>query len=233
MIRAEVLDALLEAGASAEMIVAAVKAAASAEEAKRGERRARDAARQRRVRGARAASAESRSSCVTPRDGTDVPPNEINLTPHSPRSSDEDLAPLAGKLAAAWNEGPGKKGALPCRGINPGRRAALRARLREHGEAGLFEAVRNLATSEFHCGRNPRGWKASLGWLLGNTEAFQRMIELTPSAEGARPPMSPEEQLASVERSAALLDRMGRADEAAEMRRTAAKLRQQLQPGGE
>ena len=113
MIRAEVLDALLEAGASAEMIVAAVKAAASAEEAKRGERRARDAARQRRVRGARAASAESRSSCVTPRDGTDVPPNEINLTPHSPRSSDEDLAPLAGKLAAHGTKGPERRAPCP------------------------------------------------------------------------------------------------------------------------
>ena len=233
MIRAEVLDALLEAGASAEMIVAAVKAAASAEEAKRGERRAKDAARQRRIRGVRVAAAESRAARVTPRDSTDIPPNDINLTPHSPRSSDEDLAPLAERLAAAWNEGPGRKGALSCRGVNPGRRAALRARLREHGEEGLFDAVRNLGTSEFHCGGNPRGWKASLGWLLGNAEAFQRMIELTPSAEETRPPMSPAEQLASVERSAALLDRMGRGDEAAEMRRTAAKLRQQLQPGGE
>jgi hypothetical protein len=136
-------------------------------------------------------------------------------------------------LAAAWNEGPAKAGALPCRAVNPGRRTALRARLREHGEAALFEAVRNLGTSEFHCGGNPRGWKASLGWLLGNAEAFQRMLELTPSAEPTRPPMSPEEKLASVERSAALLDRMGRADEAAEMRATAEKLRRQLQPGGE
>ena len=233
MIRAEVLDALLEAGASAEMIVAAVKAAASAEEAKRGERRAKDAARQRRVRALRAGTEESQPARVSPRDATDAPPNERDLTPLSPRSSDEDLAPLAGELAEAWNDGPAKAGALPCRAFNPGRRAALRARLREHGKAGLFEAVRNLGTSEFHCGGNPRGWKASLGWLLGNAEAFQRMLELTPSAEATRPPMSPEEKLVSVERSAALLDRMGRADEAAEMRLTAAKLRQQLQPGGE
>jgi hypothetical protein len=233
MIRAEVLDALLEAGASAEMIVAAVKAAATAEDAKRDARRAKDAARQRRVRQTRAAAAESRPRRVTPRDGADAPPNEKDLTPLPPRSSDEDLAPLAEKLAVAWNEGPAKAGALPCRSVNPGRRAALRARLREHGEAGLFVAVRNLAASEFHCGRNPRGWKASLGWLLGNAEAFQRMIELTPSAEAARTPMSPAEQIASVERSAALLGRMGRADEAAAMRRTAAKLRQQLEAGDE
>ena len=231
MIRPEVLDALLEAGASAEMIVAAVKAAALAEDAKRGERRAKDAARQRRVRGIRAASAESRAAPVTPRDGADSPPNDINSNPSPPRSSDEDLAPLAEKLTAAWNEGPGKKGALRCRGINPARRAALRARLREHGEAALFEAVGNLGTSEFHCGANPRGWKASLGWLLGNAEAFQRMLELTPSVENARPPMGSEEKLASVERSASLLDRMGRKDEAAEMRTTAEKLRQHIARG--
>jgi len=233
MIQPQILDALLEAGASAEMIVAAVKAATCAEEAKRGERRAKDAARQRRVRGTRTVAAESCAARVTPRDGTDAPPNDINSNPPSPRSSDEDLAPLAGKLVAAWNEGPAKAGALPCRGVNPGRKTALRARLREHGEAALFEAVRNLGTSEFHCGANPRGWKASLGWLLGNAEAFQRMLELMPSEIDRRPPMSAEEQLASVERSAALLERMGRADEAAEFRRTAEKLRQQSSTGGE
>jgi len=233
MIRAEVLDALLEAGASAEMIVAAVKAAASAEEAKRDERRAKDAARQRRARGTRATAGESRARSVTPRDRADAPPYDKDLTPLPPRSSEEDLAPLAERLAAAWNDGPAKAGALPCRAINPGRRAALRARLREHGEPALFEAVRNLATSDFHCGRNPRGWKASLGWLLGNGEAFQRMIEFTPAPEDARPPMGPEEKLASVERSAALLERMGRGDEAEEMRRTAAKLRQHLKTGAE
>ena len=65
MIRPEVLDALLEAGASAEAIVAAVKAAALVEEAQRGVRRARDAERQRRVRATYAAAAESRGSVRT------------------------------------------------------------------------------------------------------------------------------------------------------------------------
>jgi hypothetical protein len=59
------------------------------------------------------------------------------------------------------------------------------------------------------------------------------MLELTPSDADRRAPMSAEDQLASVDRSAALLERMGRADEAAEMRRTAAKLRQHRQPGDE
>jgi len=231
MIGAEVLDALLASGASAEMIVAAVKAAAQAEDAKRDARRAKDAARQRRVRETRAARPDTRAVRATPRDAADNPPNEIS-NPPSPRSSDEDLTPLAEKLVTEWNGSAAAAGAIPCRGLNVRRQTALRARLREHGEAALFEAVRNLAASEFHCGRNPRGWRATLGWLLAKPESLQGMIELTPAAETKRSRMTPEEQLASTERSAASLERMGRTDEAAELRRTADKLRQQIERGG-
>src|SRR4051812_7514588 len=152
MIGAEVLDALLASGASAEMIVAAVKAAAQAEDAKRDARRVKDAARQRRVRNTRAARPESRAARVSPRDAADAPPNDINSNSLSPRSSDEDLTPLADKLVTAWNESAAAAGAVLCRELSVRRRAALRARLREHGEEALFEAVRNLAASEFHCG---------------------------------------------------------------------------------
>ena len=68
-------------------------------------------------------------------------------------------------------------------------------------------------------------------YLIANPEAFQRMLELVPDGAGRRTPMSVAEQIASTERSAASLEKMGRADEAAEMRRTTEKLRQQLQPG--
>ncbi len=231
MIGAEVLDALLASGASAEMIVAAVKAATQAEDAKRDARRMKDAARQRRVRETRAVRPDIRAARVTPRDAADAPPNEIS-NPPSPRSSDEDLTPLAEKLVTAWNGSAAAAGAIPCRGLNVRRRTALRARLREHGEEALFEAVRNLAASEFHCGRNPRGWRATLGWLLAKPESLQGLIELTPAVEAKRPAMSLEEQLASTERSAASLERMGRADEAAELRQTAGKLRQQIDRGG-
>jgi hypothetical protein len=231
MIEAQILDALLASGASAEMIVAAVKAAAQAEETKRGARRAKDAARQRRVRAAHASAAESRASAVTPGDTADASPNEIS-TPPSPRSSDENLVPLAKKLVTAWNEGAAAAGAIPCRGLNVRRRAALKARLREHGEEALFEAVRNLGASTFHCGGNQRGWKATLGWLIASPEAFQRILELIPTEGAKRVSMSLEEKLASTERSAASLERMGRADEAAEMRHTADRLRQQTERGG-
>ena len=232
MIDAQILDALLASGASAEMIVAAVKAATAADDGRRTERRAKDAARQRRVRASRSAKAESRVHDVTPPVPADTPPNEIS-NPPLPRSSDEDLTPLADRLVEAWNEGPAAAGAIPSRGLNPRRRAAMTARLREHGETALFEAVRNLAASEFHCGKNARSWKATLGWLIAKPEAFQRMIELTSVEGAARVTMTPEDRLASTQRSAALLERMGRTDDAAEMRHTAAKLRQQIETGGE
>jgi len=70
--------------------------------------------------------------------------------------------------------------------------------------------------------------------LLG---AFQRMLELSPAEDAQPPPMTAEQRAASAERSAALLEKMGRADEAAEMRRTAEKLRRaiedQIHPAGD
>jgi len=244
LIGPEILDALLEAGASAEMIVAAVKAAAGTDAKRREERRARDAERQRRHRARRAkpraATAPSitphpvahrhADAGVTPRDRHPTPPNENNSTPPPSPSSDEDLTPeLEERVVAAWNETAAKAGACPSRGLDAPRRAALHRRIGEHGEEALFEAIRNLAATPFHCGRNKTGWRATLGWLLGNAEAFQRMLELTPAQDAQPPPMTPEQRAASAERSAALLERMGRADEAAEMRRTAEKLRQAIE----
>ena len=244
MIGPEILDALLEAGASAEMIVAAVKAAAGTDAKRREERRARDAERQRRHRARRAkpraappasATRPPITAChadagVTPRDRHPTPPNENNSTPPPSPSSDEDLTPeLEERVVAAWNETAAKAGACPSRGLDAPRRAALHRRIGEHGEEALFEAIRNLAATPFHCGRNKTGWRATLGWLLGNAEAFQRMLELTPAQDAQPPPMTPEQRAASAERSAALLERMGRADEAAEMRRTAEKLRQAIE----
>jgi hypothetical protein len=66
MIAPEVLDALLRAGASAEMIVAAVKADAAMDESKAENRRAKDRERQRRHR-------MSRDVTVTDCDSTDIP----------------------------------------------------------------------------------------------------------------------------------------------------------------
>ena len=83
----EVLDALLAAGASAEMIVAAVKADAANDLARLQQKRTDDASRQRRSRANRAMSHDV---TVTPRDTCDAPPpNDIysNPPPLSPDAS--------------------------------------------------------------------------------------------------------------------------------------------------
>jgi len=85
-IRAEVLDALLAAGATAEMIVAAVKADLRHEEEKVQEKREKDAERQRKSRLNRGLS---RPVTVTPcdsRDECDAPPSlDKEIPPRPPK----------------------------------------------------------------------------------------------------------------------------------------------------
>lgn len=80
---AEVLDALLASGATAEMIVAVVKADLVASDRARVDRRTAAAERQRRCR-ARKRQSRDVSQPVTPvtRDACDLPPKSIYQTPH-------------------------------------------------------------------------------------------------------------------------------------------------------
>jgi hypothetical protein len=74
---AAIVDALVEAGATPQMIAAAVRAYAENEEAAKTERRAKDADRQRRSR-------LSRNVTVTPRDIRDDSPSPLVPPPLSP-----------------------------------------------------------------------------------------------------------------------------------------------------
>ncbi len=235
MIPAAVLDALLAAGASAEMIVEAVKAAGREADMRKADARAKDAERQRRVRRTRRTGTgtgsvpTSGAVRVTPRDGTDASPNENISNPPFSLSSDEDR-PLSDsgveeQAVAAWNAQAAAAGALPARGLTPRRRQSLKARLREHGPHAVLEAIANLAASPFHCGKNDRGWRASLGWLLTSPENFQKMLELAPPPHALARPMTLQQRAEAAERPAAMFDQMGRSEEAADMRRTAQQLR--------
>ena len=229
MIAPAVLDALLAAGASAEMIVEAVKAAARDTEARKVITRAKDAERQRRVRSARRGGGASPGVTVTPRDAVDTSPNDNNSNPLPPQSSDEDRVPAQSgfeqQAVAAWNAHAAPAGALPARGLTPRRRQSLKARMSEHGPDAVLEAIANLAASPFHCGRNDRGWRASLGWLLTSPENFQKMLELAPTKAAPIRQMNRQQRAEAAERSAAMFERMGRGEEAADMRRTAQRLR--------
>ncbi len=81
-------------------------------------------------------------------------------------------------------------GLAEARGLSAERRTHLAARVREHGEAAVFEAIERLGASDWHCGRSDGGgrgerggksgrgtWKADLGWLLKSGDAFLRILE--------------------------------------------------------
>jgi len=91
-----VLDALLAAGATAEMIVAAVKAEMAGQEERADAKRAKDAERQRRSRANRAGHDMSRNVTVTECDVTEtdplsLPPNEKISNP--PTHTPENITP--------------------------------------------------------------------------------------------------------------------------------------------
>lgn len=112
-----------------------------------------------------------------------IPPNDIYSNPPEPLSAKADCPPgLEDRVVSAWNETAETAGLPQSRLLNPKRKAALRARAKEHGEAAVFEAIRNTGRSKFHCGENDRGWKADLGWLLTSPEKFQKMLEVEPAA---------------------------------------------------
>lgn len=177
-----IVDALVASGVTVEQLAAAVKASLADQEVRARSKREADAERQRKSRANRGTS---RNVTVTPRDKYDTPPNEYILTPHEPLEANASSPPLAEKVVEAWNDGPAKRGATAAKSMDAGRRKALTARVREHGEPAVFEAIRNLAASDWHCGRNDNGWRANLGWLLKSPENFQKALELAPTAQSS------------------------------------------------
>ena len=156
--------------------------------------------------------AKKEEGVTVTRNVTDVtenqPPNEYISNPPKPQTANAVSPPFSAKVVSAWNDGPGKAGATPCRGkLNPQRQAHLRARVRENSEDVVLQAIANLASSKFHCGENDRNWKASLGWMLKSAENFEKCMEL------ATPPLPFQsgKQWTAEERAAHLakLDRMG------------------------
>jgi hypothetical protein len=190
MIRPEVLDALLAAGATAEMIVAAVKADARQEDAKLQEKREADAARQRKSRQNRKLGhVKSHDVTVTPRDICDAPPpNDIySNPPPEPSGAKAPVPPFSEKVVSAWNDGPGARGATSATKLDSGRRKALAARITDHGEQSVLDAIANLAGSDFHCGKNDRNWRVNIGWLLKSPENFMKALEMGRAADAAKP----------------------------------------------
>lgn len=153
-----ILRALQAAGASAEMLIAAVEASHAADLAKKAERRAKDAERQRKSR-------LSRNVTVTPRDsagqgvtGCDTPPSPLSpndnskpLTPLTPQNSEpngsaaQSAAPvLASPVDRIWAAAP-ELSALANR-PEPAIRSFLGKALKEF-DAELVEPIISAALS--------------------------------------------------------------------------------------
>ena len=78
-----------------------------------------------------------------------------------------------------WNQFATDNGLRGAGRLTPGRRGALKQRIREAGGLDAFKgAVNSIATSDFLMGRNDNGWQATFGWLL-QEEMFLKLVEGT------------------------------------------------------
>ena len=155
----EVMEAMKDAGASIDVIIAAVRADAALADKAVEERRAKDRERQRRHR-------ESRNVTVTPRDSRDSPPNERdNLTPRKvtpPKPIGLDPKPKKHRLPVDWEPMPFKAGSMAALTVirwEPGRMERELSKFRDHHTA---------AGSRFE------DWQAAWSKWVNNSEDFQR-----------------------------------------------------------
>ena len=193
-----ILRAMQAAGATTDIIIAAVEADAAIDAQRLAEKRAKDAERQRKHR---ARNAPSRDVTVTNGDERD-PPNDIYSNPPvSPLANANGPPPFSDRFVEAWN---GQSGLRPARKLTGRRVTKLKARAKEFGEDEMLAAVRRLGASPFHCGKNDREWQADIGWLIRNDENVAKALELPEPTEtlAAKPARTPEEWLAYCEERA-------------------------------
>ena len=178
-----VLDALMAAGATREQIVAAVKADIAEREAIEAARmeskRAGNRERQQRKRAKDAdVTAVTRDNCDEPlplSPPLKSPPHPQKITPPISPTPDRELAAIA---VAEWNELAAKHGLPRVTGAPTGKRkAALAARLKEHGIEGLRQAFAAVGRSPF-CRGETGNWRASFDFVL-QASSFQKLREGT------------------------------------------------------
>lgn len=90
-----------------------------------------------------------------------------------------DLEPRktsAQRAVDAWNEMAQRSGLSPIRALSEKRRAALKARLAEHGLDGWGEMLRKIEPSSFLNGGGATGWVVSFDFAIKPTE-FLKIIE--------------------------------------------------------
>jgi hypothetical protein len=183
-----VFRAMVDNGATPEMLLAVIEAEAAVEAQRREKQRSDSAERQRRFKAKhKNVNAQDNANNALPRvTSVTIPPNEYISNPPSFDVSNETSAvsDFADRVVETWNTETSGSPLPTARKLNLDRRKHLKARVREHGEQAVFEAIRNMAASEFHSGRSGKWMEGHLGWLLKSGENFQKMLERT----NAQPP---------------------------------------------
>jgi hypothetical protein len=210
------LDALLEAGATAEQIVALVKADMAERERALEEKRAKDAERQRRHRSSRDVTV---TACDTATKGFP------EVSPHTPLPNQSQISPLnpprIGEVQERWNAMAGKHGLPRVEAIKGKRLRAVKARAGEHDWDAVMRAIDAVPGSPHWLGAN--GWLGNFDSLM-RPENFQRMLEGTYATKGSKPQVVL--TAADYRDRAEWYDRHQMRDSAAECRRLAAQLEQ-------
>lgn len=183
-IDASVLRAMQAAGASIDIIIAAVEAEAALDEARRASKRANNAERQRRFK-ARRKGEETQDNAgnallpVTSLDKKVSPQTPLQkINPSCPPLSPQTES-FPDRFVTAWNAAADRDGLTKAIPLNAERRAKLKRRVSEFGEQSLLDAIGKLAGSPFHCGENDRNWRADIGWLLRSAENVTKALEIT------------------------------------------------------
>lgn len=139
---------------------------------------------------------ENRSTGIPP-DSTEfqnvVSPNDIisNPLPLSPSANaDAPLSDFADRVMEDWNREIAGSPLPPITRMTPARRKALAARVREHGEEAVFVAIRAMAASDFHSGRDGKWTEGDFSWLM-KPDRFVKMLERGDRAKPAAPAAKP------------------------------------------
>lgn len=170
---ADLIARLIEAGTPAELVAEVAMKLARAEAASEvlEQRRAKDRERKKAPRNSEE-SAEVRGTVGSP---------SPEVFPHTPFPNPNPIPPAPKgaspqKIMAAWNEMAERTGLPAVKSLTSDRLRRLKARIGDHGESGLLDAIQAVGKSKFCRGENDRGWRADFDFLL-QPKSCVRLIE--------------------------------------------------------
>jgi hypothetical protein len=106
-------------------------------------------------------------------------PNDINSNPTGFDVSNETSAvsDFAAEVVEAWGREIAGTPLPAAHKLSADRRKHLNARVKDHGRAAVFIAMRGMCRSDFHSGKSGQWTHGNLGWLIKNDENFVKMLE--------------------------------------------------------